>query len=221
MVKDVAGQLGLQLNREKSEVVCCDPHTLRSFLSAAPGFHVTSPEDVTLLGSPLSDSGDDCILEKVQTLKILEDRIQRFQLQDALLLLHYSLAAPRMIYLLRTSPCFSSPSLYTFDDLLRRILSSICNMPIATMDKLWMQASLPVRYGGLGLRSVVPLAPSAFLSSVNVTYDLVDRLLPSGVRPVPYVKMEAALTAWSRGHSQAPLSPPASFSQKAGAAAGT
>ena len=215
MVEDVAGQLGLQLNREKSEVVCCDPHMLRSFLSAAPGFHVTSPEDVTLLGSPLSDSVDDCILEKVQTLKILEDRIQRFQLQDALLLLRYSLAAPRMIYLLRTSPCFSSPSLYTFDELLRRILSSICNMPIATMDKLWMQASLPVRYGGLGLRSVVQLAPSAFLSSVNATYDLVDRLLPLGVRPVPYVEMEAALTAWSRGHSQAPLSAPASFSQKA------
>ena len=78
MVEDVAGQLGLQLNRGKSEVVCRDPHNLKSFLSAAPGFRVTSPGDVTLLGSPLSDSVDSCILEKVQTLKVLEDRIHHF-----------------------------------------------------------------------------------------------------------------------------------------------
>ena len=31
VVEDVAGQLGLQLNRAKSEVVCRDPHTLRYF----------------------------------------------------------------------------------------------------------------------------------------------------------------------------------------------
>ena len=65
MVEDVAGQLGLQLNRGKSEVACRDPHTLKSFSSAAPGVCVISPEDVTLLGSPLSDLVDGCILEKV------------------------------------------------------------------------------------------------------------------------------------------------------------
>ena len=53
IVEDVTGQLGLQLNWEKSEVVCHDPHTSKSFLSATPGFCVTSPEDVMLLGIPL------------------------------------------------------------------------------------------------------------------------------------------------------------------------
>ena len=38
-------------------------------------------------------------------------------------------------------------------------MSSICNIPKAAMDKQWMQASLPVCYGGLGLCSVVQLAP--------------------------------------------------------------
>ena len=105
------------------------------------------------------------VLEKVQTLKVLEDRMHHFQLPDALLLLHYSFAASKLIYLLHTSPCFSSPSLHDFDELLRRILNSICN--IQTKDKLWMQDSLPVCYNGLDLRSVVHLAPSAFLSAVN------------------------------------------------------
>ena len=107
-------------------------------MSAAPGVRVTSLEDVTLLGSPLSDSVDGCILEKVQALKVLEDRMHHFQFQDALLLLCYSLAAPSMIYLLRTSQCFSSPSLHDLDELLRRILSSIFNIPIAATNKLWM-----------------------------------------------------------------------------------
>ena len=43
IVENVTGQLGLQLNKEKSEVVCHDPHTLKSFLSAAPAFGFTSP----------------------------------------------------------------------------------------------------------------------------------------------------------------------------------
>ena len=148
-------------------------------------------------------------------MKVLEDRIHHFQLQDALLLLRYSLAAPRMIYLLCTSPCFSSPSLHDFDKLLRRIWSSICNIPIAAMDKLWMQASLPVCYGGLGFCSVVQLAPSAFLPSAHATYDFVDHLLQPNIHFAPYIEVEAALTTWARGHSQAPLLTPASFSQKA------
>ena len=107
-VEDVTGQLGLQLNRGKFEVVCCDPHTLKLFLSAAPGFRITSPEDIIRLGSPLSDLVDGCILEKVQSLKVLEDRIHHFQLQDALLLLCYPLAVPRLIYLLHASVLFIS-----------------------------------------------------------------------------------------------------------------
>ena len=97
IVEVVAGPLGLQLYREKSEIVCRDPHTFKSLLAAAPGYCVTSPKVVTLLGSPLSDSVDGCILEKVQMLKVLEDRMHHFQLHNALLLLLYSLAAPRLI----------------------------------------------------------------------------------------------------------------------------
>ena len=62
--------------------------------------------------------------------------------------------------------------------------------------------------------AAVQLTPSAFLSSANVTNDLADRLLSSNVRSVHYVEVEAALTTWSLGHSQAPLSTPASSSQK-------
>ena len=107
-----------------------------------------------------------------------------------------------------------TPSLHDFVELLRRILSSICNIPIAVMDKLRMQASIPVGYDGLGPCSVVQLAPSTFLASANAIYDLTDRLLPSNVCSVLYVKVGADLITWSSGHSQAPLITPSSFSQK-------
>ena len=38
-----AEDLGLQLNRGKSEVICVDPTTKKSLLAAAPGLHVISP----------------------------------------------------------------------------------------------------------------------------------------------------------------------------------
>ena len=41
----------------------------------------------------------------------------------------------------------------------------------------WMQASLPIQEGGLGVRSVVMLAPSAFLSSVAATLVLQSVIL--------------------------------------------
>ena len=75
------------------------------------------------------------------------------------------------------------------------------------MDKLRMQVSLLVGYSGLDFCSVVQLAPSVFLSFIF--FHQVFTLYPMSKC------MEAALTAWSQKHSQAPLSTPASFSQKA------
>ena len=54
-----------------------------------------------------------------------------------------------------------------------------------------------------------------FYPPLTLHMTLLTAFLPLGVCPVPYVEMEAALTAWSRGHSQAPLLAPASFSQLA------
>jgi hypothetical protein len=44
-------------------------------------------------------------------------------------------------------------------------------------DQQWLQASLPVRAGGLGIRSVSSLASSTFLASAAGTRDLQDRIL--------------------------------------------
>lgn len=214
IVEKTAEELGLQLNRSKSEVVCHDSSTLEQFLSSSPGFCVTPPGSVMFLGSPLGDNVDNAILEKVGALKILESSIPYLRIQDALLLLRHCLAVPRFTYLLRTAPCFQSPQLLLFDEVLRRILSSVCNIPFSSDDQLWTQASLPVRLGGLGIRSAVHLAPSAFLASVAGSLELVDRIVPSYSKPLSSSCSEAALAQWSKWHAHAPLTEPASFSQR-------
>ena len=40
------------------------------------------------------------------------------------------------------------------------------------INKAWLQASLPVRWGGIGVRRVVQLAPPAYLASAVCTTDL-------------------------------------------------
>jgi len=80
---------------------------------------------------------------------------------------------------MRTSPCFAHPLLPQIDDILRSAIAKICN--ISLNEDQWLQASLPVWSGGLGIRGVVQLASSAFLASAADTLPLQDLILRSGL----------------------------------------
>ena len=101
---------------------------------------------------------------------------------DSLFLLRNVLAAPRLMYLLRTAPCTDSPVLPQYDAVLRDSLSVVINVDLD--GDRWRQASLPVRWGGLGVRGVVLLAPSAYLASAASTAELTSTLLPARLRDV-------------------------------------
>ena len=74
------------------------------------------------------------------------------------------------MHTLRSSPCTGHPELDTFDKLLRGCVEAIANSDLSELQ--WIQATLPVRNGGLGVRRVSSLAPSAFLASAAGTRDL-------------------------------------------------
>ena len=75
-----------------------------------------------------------------------------------------------MMHLLRCAPCHNHPGLQEFDKTLREGLCSLTNCHIS--DTQWIQATLPIRDGGLGLRRVSQLALSAFLASAAGTSQL-------------------------------------------------
>jgi len=62
----------------------------------------------------------------------------------------------------------------------------------------WIQASLPVRWCGQGIRSAVLLAPSAYLASAAITTELTSSLLPVRLRDAVDSGIATATSAWLR-----------------------
>ena len=96
-----------------------------------------------------------------------------------------------------------------FDELLRECVSSTTNTDLT--DIQWIQASLPVRNGGLGVRRVSSLAPSAFLASAAGTRDLQDMILSKCDASIDSA-VDNILVQWTKAHDQSGALPPVGLS---------
>ena len=135
-------------------------------------FKRVAAEYLTILGAPVLEGRavDNVLKVKIATLERSIKRLSTLQSHDALCLLKNSIAIPKQLYILRTSPCTNNPLLQQFDMVLKNELETILNVQLS--DTQWKQASLPVHMGGLGVRSACMLAPSAFLASAAATIPL-------------------------------------------------
>src|SRR6218665_2679937 len=95
--------------------------------------------------------------------------------QAALILLRASFGAAKLTLLLRIAPCYAHPVLGRMDIEIRRGLENILNISFNNIQ--WLQATLPIRDGGLGVRRVSMLATSAYLASATSTKSLVSAIL--------------------------------------------
>ena len=107
----------------------------------------------------------------------LIERLKSLDSHDAFFLLKNCIAIPRLLYVLRTCPCFSHPLLDQYDHILRKGLEFIVNTPVD--DTGWLQATLPVSHGGLGIRRAVDLAVPTFSSSAFSVHQAVSQLIQS------------------------------------------
>ena len=154
-------------------------------------------EDLTLLGAPILEGRavDNALQDKIATLERSITRLSKLQSHDALCLLKNSLAMPKLLYILRTSPCVNNPQLHEFDRMLRAGLERILNIQLS--DEQWKQASLPILMGGLGVRSACMLTPSAFLASAAATLPLQEAILSASLAGVDDSALTNAKTAWT------------------------
>ena len=83
------------------------------------------------------------------------------------------------------------------DILLRTTTEGITNVHFD--DRSWTQAALPVRFGGLGLRSISNLALPCFISSLNKSQPLITEILPSAIPP-PKLLLDMAINTLSTKH---------------------
>ena len=181
-----------------------------------PVLHVLIRDEVAVLGSPVGgiESLSGAILEKVEWLHLMGGRLHLMHAHYALLLLRQSFSMPKILHMLRTAPCFLSPAVEAYNSLLRRVLGDIANVCLEE-DGTWTQASLPVGAGGIGVRRVAELAPSAFLASAAGCSELVTQIIPPQMQCVLTPSRYVALTAWQHGHDEVPPSGAASHRQKA------
>ena len=183
-----SAELGLKLNFKKCEIavlastaIGADQNLLEPFQQLAPGIRILNKGEMVLLGSPLTEEAISVVLQvKTNALSQLKSRLDLIPAHCALFLLRNSLAIPRLVYVLRTSTSWECPAvLEAFDNELKAALESICNT--ALDEASWLQSSLPVRNGGLGIRHAKALALPAFLASAASVSNLTLSILPEYV----------------------------------------
>ena len=129
------------------------------------GVQVTAQEDLVVLGASTGSAAlESTVEEKTQVFQAFSQKLQRIDAHYAWFLIKNCLYMPRLLYVLRTSPCFKlCENLQRIDNYLRASFESICNVSLSeSRDK---QVFLPVKLGGMCMPSAVLTAPSAFLAS--------------------------------------------------------
>ena len=109
----------------------------------------------------------------------------------------FSLSTPKILHLLRCSPCQGHPLLSEMDELFRSNIFHIANVNLTEMQ--WTQASLPCRNGGLGVRRASSLALPAFLASSCSTRSLQDCILKCTAASNSHY-FEQYVTLWSSNY---------------------
>ena len=191
---------GLFLNDQKCESITAngqqpDDALLRDFIQL-------TTTSATLLGAPLviGPAMDKCLQQRCNDLERAISRLELITSHDALVLLRASFSAPTMQHTLRSSPCAGRIELTQFDALLRSALSKICN--ISLTDDQWLQASLPVRAGGLEVRRVSSLATPAFIAFAVGTRNLQDQILDTS--PGSYSELDIYQQSWQANYGDMP-----------------
>ena len=103
-----------------------------------------------------------------ETLSVLDRHPAYFLLKNCF-------SMPKLMYLLRSSPTFQHPDLLAdFDDCLKSRVTDICN--VSFDDIGWIQVTLPIRLGGIGLRRASDSALPAYLASISASQSLISEI---------------------------------------------
>ena len=170
-----AAAAGLVLEPSKCELVLVAGDASTVDLSAFPAsFSVKQAAAFELLGSPVGDA-DHCntvtLTERVgKAAACLEALAALDDPQVSLLLLRHCSSFTKLVHSMRTTPAaLHHSALQAFDEQIKCSLEQIGCFPVA--DRVWHQATLGVKQGGLGLRQCALHAPAAYLASVAATQE--------------------------------------------------
>ena len=195
LLENNASTIGLSLNHSKCEVIGLNSSNQELWMSTDFHFQECSLHEATLLGTPIQAAGvDQALSNKIMDLELMMGRLSFLPAHAALYLLRNAIALPKLLYILRTSPCFVSEQLHKYDITLRSMMSSLLNIELS--NPAWNQATLPLRWGGIGVRSAHRLAPSAFLASAAGATALLSQILLNRIMSIPDPAVDQATMTW-------------------------
>ncbi|XP_029656785.1 uncharacterized protein LOC115230797 [Octopus sinensis] len=176
--------LGLNVNVDKSEILNLNypeadfPNVNMTIQGFIAGAQTIQPSEATFLGCPLTPSGLKAHLAKKDSEFRNPPHSSLLELDShiAFFLMKNSIHMPKLLYTLRCLPCYSHPDTLThLEKSLKSCTEAVLNI---SFDEIgWTQAKLPVRFGGIGLRSPKDLAPHAHFSSISRNRQLVREVL--------------------------------------------
>ena len=150
--------MGLEVNPQKCKLVFLGRPSneqkqsiLSKFSEVYIGVQVTEFEDLVVPGAPIGSAAlESTVEEMTQVFKAFSQKLQRIDAHYALFVIKNCLHMPRLLYVLRTFPCFKlCEKLQRIDNYLSASLESICNFILSeSRDK---QVFLPVILGGMAI----------------------------------------------------------------------
>ena len=200
-------KIGLKLNTKKCEVLSRDNDFLNEFLSTLQGSKQIGLGDAIFLGAGLSTtSSAKQLRNRVNKIKQSCARLRQCEPHDAFWIVSRAAGSPKLIYLLRTSPCFlAQETVAEADILLAQSFGELFALNLT--GDAWRQATLPANFGGLSLPSVSSLILPCFLSSTNTAAALVGKVLNKRIGTIDGIfealaEWEHALEAPSRPQTE-------------------
>ncbi|XP_065318858.1 uncharacterized protein LOC135926853 [Gordionus sp. m RMFG-2023] len=153
--------IGLSLNEQKTEI--CPLHCSIPFTH---NFLTTELSSLTHLGSPVGgmQSINHFFTNASSSLLHFKNISKFLPRHQAFFLLKNFYYIPKILYALRSTSIFKFPdSLKSFETSVKSLAEEILNLRFN--HNSWLQASLPCKLGGIGLRSPLTLSISGFIAS--------------------------------------------------------
>ena len=202
--------IGLILNPSKSELVnlgldeSAFLHETQCIKSILKNVSFVKKEDVILLGSPLTSTAiRPQFQHKLSIFKAMTEKLSLLDRHPAYFLLKNCFSMTKLMYLLRSSHTFQHPDLLAdFDDCLKSCATDICN--VSFDDIGWIQATLPIRMGGIGLRSASDLALPAYLASISARQSFISEITQPDHIPLD---LDSCFDVWSSTNPSLPENP--------------
>ena len=201
--KIIAAQssLGLKVNLNKCEFSVLGSNKsavdalTASFSASYPEAKFVPTGDLSLLGSPLfQEALDRELMTRLGNFKSTCTRLESLDHHDSLFLLKNVFHIPKLLYLLRTTSAHRSIVLKEFDACLKTTLERITNCQLD--NSAFCQATLPVKFGGLGVRMSQDISLPAYIASCANASEIIEKVISAEFTAPFSASLAEAVLTW-------------------------